>query len=450
MATFPSVPGSFPSDPADARVGTIVGGKWRLDRVLGRGGMATVYAATHRNRSRVAIKILHAHHHGEIVERFAKEGYLGNVVEHPGAARTLDDGVTDDGAPFLVMELLEGESLHQRLERTGPLPLEEACYVAHQVLDVLAVAHTCQLVHRDVKPENVFLLRNGGVKLLDFGIARERIFAETPGTISGFILGSPGFMAAEQALGHVQEIDARTDLWAVGATLFVAITGRDLRTGRTPEEKLLAAMQPCPAAQTLAPNIPDSVAAVLDRALAFDRKSRFSSAREMQSALQVAFAHAGHPPKRMSVSSFSPAVSVTQAHAPAPQANRALRGAAAAVAILVVVLSLVGLSNRRSEAPAPASFLPPVPQAQPGPSAPVTIPSAAAPLDIDDTKDAGAPVRKAAPPAPVAPAHVSREPLRAPVTPPPAVREPARVPPRSPAPAATEKRAVDPLGSGRF
>ena len=289
MSSFPSVPRPSTPDGPDPRVGTVFADKWRLDRVLGRGGMATVYAAVHRNRSRVAIKVLHAGLPEEVLTRFLKEGYLNNIVEHPGAIHTLDDGVLPDGAAYLVMELLDGENLRERIEREGPMALPDAVGIATAVLDVLEAAHTAKIVHRDVKPDNVFLLRTGGTKLLDFGIARERILgASRSETVVGLVMGSPGFMAPEQALGLTDEIDERTDLWAAGATLFFALTGRELRNGRTVEEKLAMAMGVLPRIALLAPELPLPIAVVLDRALAYDRDARFPSAVDMRRALMTA------------------------------------------------------------------------------------------------------------------------------------------------------------------
>jgi eukaryotic-like serine/threonine-protein kinase len=288
-SSFPSVPTpSAAEGPVDSRLGTIVSNRWRLDRVIGRGGMATVYGAVHRNRSRVAIKVVHQSMPEEAVARFLREGYLNNTVEHPGAVHTLDDGVLDDGSAYLVMELLEGEDLGTRLERDGRLPGAEAVRVAIDVLDVLEAAHRAKIVHRDVKPDNIFLLRSGGVKLVDFGIARERTI-DTPGAATAFgtIMGTPAFMAPEQALGLTDEIDEGTDLWAVGATLFVALTGVEIRKrGRTFEETLGFAMAPVPAVRSLESGLSEPMAAVLDRALAHKRSDRFASAAEMREALR--------------------------------------------------------------------------------------------------------------------------------------------------------------------
>ena len=168
---------------AEARIGSVIKDKWRLDRLLGVGGMACVYAATHRNKKRAAVKVLHREFSTDtaIRERFLREGYLANSVGHRGVVTVDDDDVTEDGAAFIVMELLDGETLEQRWRRKGHrLPLEEVLAVADQVLDALAAAHDKGVVHRDLKPENLFLTRDGVVKLLDFGIGRLKEMSGLP------------------------------------------------------------------------------------------------------------------------------------------------------------------------------------------------------------------------------------------------------------------------------
>ena len=150
---------------ARARVGSVLNDKYRLDRVLGVGGMAAVYSATHlRNASRVAVKLLHPEMAADsnVRARFLREGYAANSVEHPGTVRILDDDTAEDGSVFLVMELLEGETLDHRWERSGHrLGAREVARLMYQVLDVLAAAHAKGIVHRDIKPENLFLTRDG-------------------------------------------------------------------------------------------------------------------------------------------------------------------------------------------------------------------------------------------------------------------------------------------------
>src|SRR3954469_14843641 len=151
------------SDVAQSRVGTRIRGKWRVDKLLGVGGMGAVYSATHRNGSRVALKVPHPQLSmlSDIRARFAREGYVANSVSHHGVVRVLDDDETEDGAAFLVMELLEGETADARARRVGgKLSLDDALIVADGLLDVLAAAHASGIVHRDIKPENVFLTKD--------------------------------------------------------------------------------------------------------------------------------------------------------------------------------------------------------------------------------------------------------------------------------------------------
>src|SRR5215471_16950561 len=159
------------------RVGRLVGGKWRLDALIGVGGMAAVYMATHRNGSMAALKILHEDiaRNGEVRERFLREAYIANKVDHAGTVRVLDDDTDEQGAPYIVMELLRGESIDRRAEKAGGrLSVAETLEIVDQTLAVLEAAHKQAIVHRDLKPENLFWTDQGQLKVLDFGIARLR------------------------------------------------------------------------------------------------------------------------------------------------------------------------------------------------------------------------------------------------------------------------------------
>ena len=277
-------------EQARARVGDVLKGKWKLDRVIGIGGMGAVYAATHRNGRRCAIKVLLPLHGADrkTVQRFLKEGYVANEIGHPDTVEIHDDDFTDDGLPFLVMELLDGESLTERLEAPPHrLDEREAVRIAVDLLDVLEAAHLRGIVHRDVKPDNVFVLTTGKVKLLDFGIARLRTMtAAGATTASGALLGTPSFMAPEQARGRIDEIDARSDVFGVGATLFAALSGQAVRDADTVNEILLHAMtQPARPLAEVAPEISSGLAAIVDRALAFSREGRWASAAAMRDTL---------------------------------------------------------------------------------------------------------------------------------------------------------------------
>ena len=275
---------------ANARIGCVLRAKWRLDHVLGVGGMATVYAATHRNGKRGAVKILHGElsDDPEIRRRFLQEGYIANKVDHPGVVAILDDDVAEDGSVFIVMELLEGRTVED-LAR-GRMDAAAAMTLADQLLDVLAAAHEKGIVHRDLKPPNLFITHDGALKVLDFGIARVKEAGDAARvTKAGNIMGTPSYMPPEQALGDWEAVDGRADLWAAGATLFAVLTGRTVHQAPTPNQILLAAAaNPAPAIRSILPDLPEQVAVVIDRALAYEPRDRWPDARSMQLAARAA------------------------------------------------------------------------------------------------------------------------------------------------------------------
>jgi serine/threonine-protein kinase len=278
---------------AQERVGKVLRGKWRLERLLGVGGMASVYAAVHRNGMRGAVKMLHPElsTHSGARERFLREGYAANTVEHEGAVTVLDDDAAEDGSVFLVMELLDGAAIEQVAVRLGgKLTVSEVAAIGDQLLDVLEAAHEKGIWHRDLKPENLFVTRQGRVKVLDFGIAKVKQSAQSSrATSTGSVMGTPAFMPPEQALGRWSQVDGRTDLFAVGATLLNLLTGVLLHRGETAAEVLVsAATKPAPPVQTIDPSVPEPLALVLDRALKFDREERWPDAKSMQAALREA------------------------------------------------------------------------------------------------------------------------------------------------------------------
>ncbi len=287
-------PSDAPTQRSQARVGRVLRDKWQIDRLIGVGGMAAVYAATHvKNGRRVALKVLHpeASMSPDTRARFLREGYAANKLEHPGTVAVLDDDVAEDGSAYLVMELLEGESLEDRRERLGGrVPTADVLRVGERVLDVLAVAHDKGIVHRDLKPDNVFLCHDGAVKLLDFGIARIRDSAGARHTMTNAgAMGTPGYMPPEQARGRWDDVGPRSDLWAAGATLFTALTGRLVHQAETPNELLLAAMtRQAPPLASLLPDVLPEIAAFIDRALAREMDGRWPDARAMLGALRAA------------------------------------------------------------------------------------------------------------------------------------------------------------------
>jgi serine/threonine protein kinase len=292
--TMPSTLGDDPqASRARVRIGTVLQDKWKLDALLGIGGMAAVYAATHRNGKRVAVKMLHPEfsHDDDVRTRFLQEGYAANTIQHDGAVSVLDDDLAPDGSAFIVMEMLEGETVEQRWERGGQrLPIGEVLWIADQLLDVLIAAHGKNVVHRDIKPENLFVTKGGAVKVLDFGIAKvfERQQARQSTTRAGMVMGTPAFMAPEQALAHWEEVDGRTDIWAVGATMFMLISGQHVHEAQSSQEQLiLSATAPARSLATVAPGAPRQVVAIVDRALAFDRSGRWPDASAMQAAVRT-------------------------------------------------------------------------------------------------------------------------------------------------------------------
>jgi serine/threonine-protein kinase len=273
------------------RLGTCLRGKYRVDSILGTGGMSVVFAVTHRNGRRFALKMLRPELSGrrEFRERFLREGYIANVVGHPGAVTVLDDDVAEDGSAFLVMELLDGEGLDAVLLRNSVgLPPVAALSVAYRLLDVVAAAHSRRIVHRDLKPANLFITREGELKVLDFGIAQlHEPDCEAPTQSSGVTTGTPAFMAPEQARGRPS--DARSDLYSVGATLFTLLSGRRVHDGENWQDQMVkAATEPARPMASIAPHLPRPVCAVIDRALAFTPESRWQTARSMRAAVESA------------------------------------------------------------------------------------------------------------------------------------------------------------------
>jgi serine/threonine-protein kinase len=279
-------------DPASRRVGTVLDGKWTLDRLLGVGGMAAVYAGTHRNGARAAIKLFpfSVTTSPESAERILREGYLANKIGHPAVVRVLDDHLDREREyAYLVMELLEGETARQRVERTGPLsPLEAAGYMI-DLASALAAAHAKGVVHRDIKPENLFLTHAGELKVLDFGVARALDGTSTSVTRTGATLGTPAYMSPEQARGRPSEISPRSDLYSTGATLLFLITGEFMHPGESAQEVMVrAAWTPAEKIADRGLGVPEAIATIIDRACAFEPDDRYQSALELKDALQEA------------------------------------------------------------------------------------------------------------------------------------------------------------------
>ncbi len=361
--------GPSPAERAEQRLGVVLRDRYRIDQVLGVGGMATVYQATHRNGHRVALKILRAELsvHQEHRRRFIREAYVANSIDHPGALRVLDDDVAEDGCPFLVMELLRGETLEARYRRLRKLPPGEVLTIAHALCDLLVRAHAAGVVHRDIKPDNIFLTERGEVRLLDFGIARARQEGASA-TRTGHLLGTPAYMPPEQAIGRRHEIDGRSDLWALGATMFALLAGRAVHQADAPEEMIVrSATLPAPALADIEPSVPAPIAALVDRALAFAPQGRFPDAAAMQAAIVEAH-----------LAAFGTPLQPLQPPGPAPADAPPLSGGLATFA----AETLASDPNRaltRADGPAPLA--------------------SSASLDLDDPSPILGPAASASPPA---------------------------------------------------
>jgi serine/threonine protein kinase len=262
--------------------GEVFEGRWVLDEVLGEGGMGKVLKARYQSSGYpCAIKLLLPEHKdsGDIVARFLNEAKIANKVGHPGVCRVIDLGWREDGTPYLVMEFLEGSSVESILaKKHGFLTIGDALRITKQVLEVLVAAHEQGIVHRDIKPDNIFVTRDGSIKVLDFGIAR------MPGmdiTTAGVPMGTLGYMPPEIARGHVLDAGPRSDVWSVGATLFQLLTGElphDFSGCQSSIEMLRhSAKTPARSLATLLPRCPTRLADVVDRMLAFDPQHRYTA-----------------------------------------------------------------------------------------------------------------------------------------------------------------------------
>ena len=284
--------------PLDHLCGQVLEGKYRIEDVIGRGGMGTVFRATHVHlRKKVAIKVLaHGHRDGSEAERrFLREARITGGLGHPNIVEVFDLGSLGDGTPFLVMELLEGETLGDRLDLVGAISFEEVIHIAEQVLTGLEAAHKRGVIHRDLKPDNIFLGNNarGGppvVKILDFGISKDLgDEGHQSLTMTGAIVGTPYYLSPEQARGG-KDYDHRIDIWAVGVLMYEALTGAlpfyAHKNYHALVHKILNERpKPVSAYRKLTP---PALEAVVATALARERDERFADAGEMLEALQAA------------------------------------------------------------------------------------------------------------------------------------------------------------------
>lgn len=331
---------------------TLLGGRYRLDEPIGRGGMAAVWRATDTVLARpVAVKRLHA---GLVAdeehrERFRREALMVARLSHPNLVHVLDRG-EDGGGPYLVLELVEGEDLKSRLRREGPMAPEDAARVCAQVALALAYAHGQGLVHRDIKAQNVLLSEDGPAKLADFGIARMvGAEAEAGLTRTDMLLGSADYLSPEQANGQV--LDSRSDIYSLGIVLFECLTATLPYVG---EGFVAVAMKHCseppPDPRSVLADVPDWLAEVVLRATQKDPADRYLNAAAMASALESGDAGGGTAVFRAPVAGAATAASgaagadtaAVGRRARPPRRRRRGRIAAVVVAILLVAAAAAG------------------------------------------------------------------------------------------------------------
>jgi serine/threonine protein kinase len=278
----------------DVRPGDVLAGKYRIERILGRGGMGVVVAAHHLQLDeKVALKFLlpEALHSPEAVGRFVREARAAVKIKSEHVARVVDVGQLENGAPYIVMEYLDGGDLADWLQHRGALPIGQAVDFILQTCEAIADAHALGIVHRDLKPANLFCIRRSdgqlSIKVLDFGISKVTT-AGAPGhdmTRTSALMGSPFYMSPEQ-MQLSKGVDSRTDIWALGIILFELVTGRTPFVAQAVTELAIKVVNEPPASlRALVPSAPRALEQVIARCLEKDRARRFQTVGELAIAL---------------------------------------------------------------------------------------------------------------------------------------------------------------------
>jgi serine/threonine-protein kinase len=276
-------------------VGEVVAGRYELEELVGTGGMSSVFRAKDTLLERnVALKILHEQYtrDDDYVERFRREARSVAQLAHPNIVTVIDRG-EQDGRQFIVFEYVDGESLKQLVDRTGPLPVEQAVELALQIARALAFAHQQGLVHRDIKPQNVLLNEDGRAKVTDFGIARS-LDVQHGMTQTGTVMGTSDYIAPEQARG--ERVDEQTDVYSLGVVLYELLTGEVPFPG---DNFVAVAMrhinEPPPSVRARRPDVPARLDSAIQRAMAKEPRDRFGSMGELVAELEASVGEMAGP-----------------------------------------------------------------------------------------------------------------------------------------------------------
>lgn len=455
-------------------MGDVLAGKYRVERVLGHGGMGVVVAAKHLHLDQhVAIKFLlpDALQHPDVVERFAREARAASKVLSEHAAKIIDVGTLDSGAPYMVMEYLEGNDLAHEIEKRGTLAVEDIASHVLQALEALAEAHKAGIVHRDIKPANLFLARRPDktsiIKVLDFGISKLARGDGGAVTHTTAVMGSPLYMSPEQLVSS-KTVDARSDIWSIGIVMYEALTGAPpYRAETMPEIVALILQAPLEPLRELRPDVPQALADVVARCLEKDPNARYANVAELARDLAPHTPDGRRSFDRISrVLDVDPSASapgtVTQPLAlsnpiqpgsatenPAWTASPANKKRSPWLPVGAVIVLLVGLGVGYKVVSSPATITATTPPATAIATAPASTTAAAAtPVTLPALETAPEPSATApsasAPPARPPPAVHTTAPARASAAPSTAAPAASSAPPAdtTPAPASSKKHFI--------
>jgi serine/threonine-protein kinase len=313
--------------------GQVLAGKYRVERVLGSGGMGVVVAAWHLElEQRVAVKFLHplAMERADTAERFRREARSAAKIRSEHVARVIDVGIMEGGIPYMVMEYLEGHDVSDEMSKIGMLPIEEAVDFILQAIEALAEAHAAGIVHRDLKPANLFIAsRPDGtriVKVLDFGISKSLLggsASELSLTRTSVLIGSPLYMSPEQ-MRSAKDVDTRTDIWSLGVILYEMITGRPPYTGDSIPALCASLLNDVPQSmRALRADVPAELEDVIRYCMAKDRADRYGTVSELARAL----AQFGSIASQLHVDRASRVLGVTEVSVLSDSSDRRLRSA---------------------------------------------------------------------------------------------------------------------------